>query len=246
MDALGEYASAELEIKRSRFLAEVFPVSTQGQARSLLKAQKERHEDATHVVHGFVLGPAAEVLGMSDDGEPAGTAGRPVLDVLKGRGCTNILLTVTRWFGGILLGTGGLVKAYGDSAKAVLSVARFHQLVARRSFRFSVDYEQYQQIKRYLADHIREIVSLDKLAKAMDKSPNYLNSVFLKATGVSIHRYMNREKMKLVSALMEDRGLTFREACENVGITELSHGYRLFKRHMGVTPKEYLSAEHLE
>ena len=102
------------------------------------------------------------------------------------------------------------------------------------------------KIKRYLADHIREIVSLDKLAKAMDKSPNYLNSVFLKATGVSIHRYMNREKMKLVSALMEDRGLTFREACENVGITELSHGYRLFKRHMGVTPKEYLSAEHLE
>lgn len=151
MDALGEYASAELEIKRSRFLAEVFPVSTQGQARSLLKAQKERHEDATHVVHGFVLGPAAEVLGMSDDGEPAGTAGRPVLDVLKGRGCTNILLTVTRWFGGILLGTGGLVKAYGDSAKAVLSVACFHQLVARRSFQFSVDYEQYQQIKRYLA-----------------------------------------------------------------------------------------------
>ncbi len=151
MEALGEYASAELEIKRSRFLAEVFPVSTQGEARSLLKAQKERFEDATHVVHGFVLGPAAEVLGMSDDGEPAGTAGRPVLDVLKGRGCTNILLTVTRWFGGILLGTGGLVKAYGDSAKAVLEVSRFHQLVARRPFQFSVDYEQYQQARRFLA-----------------------------------------------------------------------------------------------
>lgn len=151
MEVLSEYASTELEIKRSRFLAEAFPVSSQSEARSLLKAQKERYDDATHVVHGFVLGNAAEILGMSDDGEPAGTAGRPVLDVLRGRGCTNIMVTVTRWFGGTLLGTGGLVKAYSDSAKAVLEVARFHQLVARRPFSFSLDYDQYQQVKRYLA-----------------------------------------------------------------------------------------------
>ena len=123
MEVLSEYASAELEIKKSRFLAEAFPVSSQSEARNLLKAQKERYDDATHVVHGLVLGNAAEILGMSDDGEPAGTAGRPVLDVVKGRGCTNILVTVTRWFGGTLLGTGGLVKAYGDSAKAVLDNA---------------------------------------------------------------------------------------------------------------------------
>ena len=150
MEALVGYACAELEIKRSRFLAEAFPVSSQSEARSLLKQHKERYEDATHVVHGLVIGPAAEVLGMSDDGEPAGTAGRPVLDVLKGRGCTNILLTVTRWFGGTLLGTGGLVKAYGDSAKAVLAVASFHGLVLRRPFHFVVDYDQYQLVKRYL------------------------------------------------------------------------------------------------
>lgn len=150
METLVEYASAELEIKKSRFLAEVFPVVSQVEARTLLKQQKEKYEDATHVVHGFVLGPAAEVLGMSDDGEPAGTAGRPVLDVLKGRNCTNILLTVTRWFGGTLLGTGGLVKAYGDSAKAVLEVASFHELVVRRPFFFTVDYDQYQLVKRYV------------------------------------------------------------------------------------------------
>lgn len=150
MEALAEYACAELEIKRSRFLAEVFPVSNQSEARSLLKQQKEKYEDATHVVHGLVIGSASEVLGMSDDGEPAGTAGRPVLDVLKGRGCTNILLTVTRWFGGTLLGTGGLVRAYGDSAKAVLAVADFHELVLCRPFHFAVDYDQYQLVKRYL------------------------------------------------------------------------------------------------
>ena len=116
METLVEYASAELEIKKSRFLAEVFPVLSQAEARSLLKQQKEKYEDATHVVHGFVLGPAAEILGMSDDGEPAGTAGRPVLDVLKGRNCTNILLTVTRWFGGTLLGTAQAFLSHGQTA----------------------------------------------------------------------------------------------------------------------------------
>lgn len=105
-------------------------------------------------------------------------------------------------------------------------------------------YWEYK-IKRYLAEHIREIVSLEALAAAMGKTPNYLNNVFSQATGVSIHQHMNREKMKLVTALMEDRGLSFREACENVGITDLSHGYRLFKRYMGITPKAYMAGERL-
>ena len=102
------------------------------------------------------------------------------------------------------------------------------------------------RIKRYIADHIRELVSLEDLAHAMDKTPNYLNSVFRKATGVSIHQYINREKMRLAAALMEAQSLSFGEACENVGICDLSHGYRLFKRHMGITPKEYLSADRLK
>jgi len=102
------------------------------------------------------------------------------------------------------------------------------------------------RIKCYIADHIRELISLEDLANAMDKTPNYLNSVFRKATGVSMHQYINREKMRLAAALMDTQALTFREACENVGICDLSHGYRLFKRHMGVTPKEYLSAERVK
>ena len=102
------------------------------------------------------------------------------------------------------------------------------------------------KIKRYIADHIRDPISLDQLAESMDKTPNYLNSVFRKATGISIHQYINREKMRLVAVLMEEESLTFRAACENVGIFDLSHGYRLFKRHAGITPKEYLSGEHLK
>ncbi len=148
MRILTEHTSAELAVKNSRFLAELFPCADQAEARSLVKSQKTKYADATHVVHAFVLGLNAEILGMSDDGEPGGTAGRPALDVLKGSGISNLVLTVTRWFGGTLLGTGGLVKAYGDSAKAVLAAAEeqgfVQEYVEKRDFCFSCDYTFYQ------------------------------------------------------------------------------------------------------
>ena len=117
MKVLQKYVSFEEKIKNSLFLSEIFPCESQNQARQILKEQKEKYQDATHVCHAFVCGLGKEIMGMSDDGEPSGTAGRPMLDVVKGRDVTNLILTVTRWFGGTLLGTGGLVKAYGDGAK---------------------------------------------------------------------------------------------------------------------------------
>ena len=111
---------SEIIIKGSRFLAESFIISSQNQVREILKSQKQKYSDSTHVVHAFIAGKNGEIMGMSDDGEPSGTAGRPMLDVLKGRNCTNLMITVTRWFGGTLLGTGGLVHAYGDCTKSVL------------------------------------------------------------------------------------------------------------------------------
>ncbi len=141
-------ASAEIEAKRSRFLAETFPVSTQEEARALLKAQKEKYADANHVVHAFAVGKTAGTLGCSDDGEPSGTAGRPVLEVLKGSGLTDVMVTVTRWFGGTLLGTGGLVKAYTEAAKAVLAATESEELVERRTFSVEVGYELYERAKR--------------------------------------------------------------------------------------------------
>ena len=150
MYVLLEYASTELYFKNSRFLAEVFPVTAQSEAREKLKSLKELYSDANHVVHAFAVGKNAEVYGMSDDGEPSGTAGRPVLDVLKGTQCTNILVTITRWFGGTLLGTGGLVKAYSESAKAVLEKIKTEELVERIGFSFSIDYGNYEIAKRFL------------------------------------------------------------------------------------------------
>lgn len=151
MEILKSYISYEETIKGSRFLSELFPCSVQAEARELVKSQKAKYADATHVVHAFVIGPGAEVMGMSDDGEPSGTAGRPALDVLRGRGCTNTVLTVTRWFGGTLLGTGGLVKAYGNGAKGVIATADeaglFEELVVKKAFTFTTDYSLYKLIK---------------------------------------------------------------------------------------------------
>lgn len=140
-------------------------------------------------------------------------------------------------------------EAYGFSAAMTACgiLSRMDALCRQKLHRGkSVSIYWELKIKRYIADHIRELISLDMLAKSMDKTPNYLNAIFSKATGISIHQYINREKMRLVAILMEEQRLTFREACENVGITDLSHGYRLFKRHMGITPNEYLSAERLK
>ena len=148
MNVLLESAQAELIVKKSRFLAEVFPVHSQAEARAVLKEQKQKYADASHVVHAFVLGRGAEIYGMSDDGEPAGTAGRPVLNVLKGFGCTDILLTVTRYFGGILLGTGGLVKAYTEAAKLVLQEAQTEPFILRERFELNLSYESYERCKR--------------------------------------------------------------------------------------------------
>ena len=162
MEVLKEYISFEETIKGSRFLSELFPCNSQAQARELVKTQKTKYADATHVVHAFIIGPSGEVMGMSDDGEPSGTAGRPSLDVLKGRKCTNTLLTITRWFGGTLLGTGGLVKAYGNGAKQVLSAADqaglFEELVEKSSFSFSCPYELYKTLKKIMESfHISDL-----------------------------------------------------------------------------------------
>lgn len=150
MDVPVSPSSFEFTEKGSRFLAELFLVNDQAEVRALLKSQKQKYADATHVVHAFIAGPNGEVMGMSDDGEPSGTAGRPVLDILKGRCCTNVMITVTRWFGGTLLGTGGLVRAYGDAAKGVIASSSFEPLVQKQSFSFTADYSTYQTLKHLL------------------------------------------------------------------------------------------------
>lgn len=108
--------------KRSRFIGQAQGVDSREMAQHVITGLWEQHPDARHIVYAFVIGDENnEVLGMSDDGEPHGTAGRPVMEVLKGSGVRNCLITVVRYFGGTKLGTGGLVHAYGDAAKGCIA-----------------------------------------------------------------------------------------------------------------------------
>ena len=155
MLVLVEEARAELVVKRSRFIAELVGVPSQEAARETLRQRKEAWANSgiNHLVHAFITGPGANVMGCSDDGEPAGTAGRPALEVLKGSGLTNVLLTIARYFGGIKLGTGGLVKAYTDVSKAVLEVAVTRELVPMTAFSLTCSYASYERLRRILLDN---------------------------------------------------------------------------------------------
>lgn len=116
--------SGEIVEKKSRFIADIFPVSTEGDVSGILEKVKKRYWDARHHCWAYIIGgtddgPPSER--MSDDGEPAGTAGKPMLEALRGRNLTNVLAVVTRYFGGTLLGTGGLVRAYTAAVAEGLS-----------------------------------------------------------------------------------------------------------------------------
>ena len=112
---------ATLEVKRSRFLCTLRRVEQESEARALVDELRKAHWDARHHCSAFVIGPDAMLQRSSDDGEPAGTAGAPMLEVLRGHGVSDVAVVVTRWFGGILLGAGGLVRAYGDAVAAGLA-----------------------------------------------------------------------------------------------------------------------------
>ena len=148
---------AELTVRKSRFLAEATPVDSAEAARELWRERKRIYSDCNHVVFAFIYGPQGGVMGCSDDGEPSGTSGRTVLEVLKGSGITNVLLTVTRWFGGIKLGTGGLVRAYTESAQLALADPPTAELVPLTRFSLALSYLHYEAARRRFPEFAAEI-----------------------------------------------------------------------------------------
>jgi uncharacterized YigZ family protein len=150
MKILLEAAPAELVVKNSRFRSEAAYVETPEAAREIWRLRKTQYDNGGHIVYAFIVGPQGNIHGCSDDGEPSGTAGRPTLEVLKGSGLTNVILTTARWFGGTKLGTGGLVHAYTASAQAALENIRTRELVPMKKLEFSVSYALYEQTKRIL------------------------------------------------------------------------------------------------
>ena len=145
MFILKQPASAETKVKNSRFLAEVFPVYSPDEAKAAWRFRKETYDNGGHIVYAFTVGSKQNISGCSDDGEPSGTAGKPVLAVLIGSELTNAMITIARWFGGTKLGTGGLVHAYSDAAKAALANAELTELVPETELEIILAYNLYNQ-----------------------------------------------------------------------------------------------------
>ena len=150
---------AEIVVKKSRFISQCFYIESEKDAKAIIRKLWDEHSDAGHIVYGFIFGdPNSETMGMSDDREPKGTAGRPVLTVIKGSRITNILCTVIRYFGGIKLGTGGLVKAYTESVQEALKNLKVKEMIQEVRFSTTAGYELYDHIKRAVKKLSGEII----------------------------------------------------------------------------------------
>ena len=147
-------ARAEIEVLNSRFIASAAPAFSVEEAREFIARVKSEFPDASHHVPAFLIGSGASVTAHSSDaGEPAGTAGRPALVVLQGSGLGDVVVVVTRYFGGIKLGTGGLVRAYTDAVKAVLDVLPRAEKVPTATVMLAFEYSFFERIRLLAAEH---------------------------------------------------------------------------------------------
>ncbi len=140
----------EITDRKSRFIGHALPISSEDEAVTLIDQIKRKYWDARHNCYAYVTGENGEISRCSDDGEPSGTAGRPILECINGAGLKGVLVVVTRYFGGTLLGTGGLVRAYTQATQAALNNAQIRHM--RRGCRLSVktDYNGAEKIRRSL------------------------------------------------------------------------------------------------
>ncbi len=140
----------EYEDRKSVFIGEAFPIKSENDALMYIASVKKEYPDAKHHVYAYVLRENS-IMRFTDDGEPQGTAGMPMLDVIRKKGCTDVLVIVTRYFGGTLLGTGGLVKAYTSAAVGALENAVFVTYDVYSNFHIEVNYSDYQKLISLLA-----------------------------------------------------------------------------------------------
>lgn len=145
-------ASAEQIIEKSRFIAYVSPAETREEADEFIAAIRKKHKDATHNVPAMVLGDKFQIQWGSDDGEPQGTSGAPIVQMLVAQGITNVVVVVTRYFGGIKLGTGGLVRAYTSSAKLGLEAAGICDVCERQVMTYALDYTYLAKLQNMAGD----------------------------------------------------------------------------------------------
>jgi uncharacterized YigZ family protein len=152
----------EISVLNSRFIASAAPVFSVEEARDFIARIRAEFPDASHHVPAFLIGAGASVTAhCSDAGEPSGTAGRPALAVLQGSGLGDVVVVVTRYFGGTKLGTGGLVRAYGDAVKAVLAELPRAEKIPTHTVMLACDYSYFERIRLLAAAHQGQILDED-------------------------------------------------------------------------------------
>lgn len=152
-------ASAEIIEKKSRFIAELYPIESEEEALGILEKVRKRYWDARHHCWAFVIGEERPLERCSDDGEPSGTAGKPILEVIRGAELRNVLIVVTRYFGGTLLGTGGLVRAYTSSSKAAVEASDIVVKISGYKLKIQTDYTGLGKIQYILAQRNIDILN---------------------------------------------------------------------------------------
>lgn len=147
LKTINKQVSNKLVIEKSRFVCELFPITDEQQAREYLEQIKAEHPKASHHCYAYVIQtPEQTIEKQSDDGEPAKTAGLPMLEMLHHENIVNVLAVVTRYFGGTLLGTGGLVRAYTNSVKEALNLTELKEVKLMQGYRLDVPYSLYEQV----------------------------------------------------------------------------------------------------
>ena len=147
-----ETGVSEVVIKKSRFLGTAANVESEEEARALVAAIRKEHYSARHVCYAYSVGETNPALKFSDDGEPGGTAGKPMLDVITNSGISNIVVVVVRYFGGVLLGTGGLVRAYTQAAQEAVNAAGKKKICLSSIYEIPLDYADFDKVK-YLIEN---------------------------------------------------------------------------------------------
>ena len=148
-----EDGQVQEEIKKSRFICHAKRVYSEEEARDFITAIKKEHYKATHNCSAFIIGERSEIKRTSDDGEPSGTAGVPMLGVLENHNLTNVCVVVTRYFGGIKLGAGGLIRAYAGSVALAVKEIGIIEIKEQAGIAIQMSYTQYQEYSNFLKEH---------------------------------------------------------------------------------------------
>ena len=188
-------ASAEQIIEKSRFIAHIRPVSSREEADAFIAETKKAYKDATHNVPAFVIGDRMQLQWASDDGEPQGTSGAPIVQMLVKEGITNVCIVVTRYFGGIKLGTGGLVRAYTSSAKLALDAAGILEVRDWREIEAELPYNQLAKLQKYESEmpfRIKSVDYADVLKICLEFESEYRESVENMLTELSRGKFQKK------------------------------------------------------